>query len=170
MTGERIHVVAERIVALLLSTNRRIQFLCRDTRAGGWDRMMFHEMSYGTVAVLGCPELAQKISEKLSGFGCKVLLCEKAEELCSIASEADYLVNLNKELAVDAALFAKLKDEVIIIDAAGSNLDEEAVLAALNSGKVAAFASSAANAKANAELNAHKNYVAFPELGEEMRG
>lgn len=170
MTGEKINVVAEKTVALLLSANRRIQFLCRDTKVGGWDRMMFHELSYGTVAIFGWPELAEKIREKLSGFGCRVLLCEKMEELMNMAAEADYFINLDKELSVDATLISKFKDGVIIVDAASACFDQNAVLAALDSDRVAAFASSAENSKTNLELNAHKNYVAFPELREEMRG
>ena len=74
MTSEELSILAEKTVALLLSANRSIQFLCRDTKAGGWDRMMFHELSYGTVAICGRPVLARMIEEKLSEFGCKVLL------------------------------------------------------------------------------------------------
>ena len=170
MTNEKISVLAEKTIALLLSANRRIQFLCRDTKAGGWDRMMFHELSYGTVAVFGWPELAVQIRKKLSGFGCRVLLCETENELWSIMAEADYLVNLNKELTIDDTLFAKAKDGVIVVDAAGAYFNKGAVLAALNAGKAAAFASSAVEAKTAAELLAQKNYVAFPELGEEMGG
>lgn len=170
MTDERISILAEKVSALLLSANRRIQFLCRDTRAGGWDRMMFHELSYGTVVIFGWPELARQIEEKLSGFGCKILMGEKKEELRAIAAEADYFVNLDKELAIDATLFAKVKDGAIIVDAAGAPFDREAVLAALKTGKAAAFASSAAYSDTDYELNAEKNYVSFPELGEEMGG
>ena len=132
--------------------------------------MMFHELSYGTVAVFGWPELALMVKEKLSGFGCRVLMGEDRDDLWTILTDADYLVNLDKELTVDDRLLSRAKDGVIIVDAAGSSFNEDAVLAALKTDKLAAFASCATDSKANQELKARKNYLEFSELGKEMRG
>ena len=167
MTSEELSILAEKTVALLLSANRSIQFLCRDTKAGGWDRMMFHELSYGTVAICGRPVLARMIEEKLSGFGCKVILADAAD--APSVSDADYLINLDNGLAIDNAFFDKVKPGMIIVDAAGVPFDKTAVISALKSGKAAGFATAYAAAGTDAELEACKNYAAFPELGEEMR-
>lgn len=170
MTEKKNGIIAEKITAILLSANRRIQFLCRDTRAGGWDRMIFHELSYGTVAIFGCPELGAEITKKLSGFGCKVLTSDRSEQLCDMAAQADYLINLDDKLALDANLFEKVKDGAIIVDAAGNSIEINAALEVLKTGRVSVIASCAADSKLDPQLNALKNYVAFPELWEEMRG
>ncbi len=91
----------------------------------------------------------------------------QAEDLASLYRASDYVLiqihhNEKTHHTLNAAAFAQMKDGVRVINLArGGLVDEDAVLAALASGKVARYVTDFPSAK----LVGVKGVVAFPHLG-----
>ena len=157
--GLNANTVAEQAVSLLLSAVRQIPYLDRDVKAGGWNRLMVSERGGGTVGILGFGNIGQKVAEKLSGFGCRLLAYdafpnkEAADRLQVEMVSCDRLLNESDCItihmpllpdtlhSVNADFFRKVKDSAIIINTArGALVDEQALYHALKEKKIAAYA------------------------------
>ena len=111
------------------------------------------ELSDCTVGVIGTGKIGCRLIKNLSGFGCRVLAVsphekEEAKGLArytdpdTLYKESD-IITLHAPAIkdtyhmLDAQAFSKMKDGVILINCArGSLIDEEALIAALESGKI----------------------------------
>ncbi len=157
--GVNAPAVAEHAAALLLALVREIPRLDRTTRAGGWERTMFHELSGRTVGIVGLGNIGKKIARIMSGFDVRLTAYnrtfrkEEAEalgvELVSLDelwSQSDYIslsIASNQDTfhMVNRESISKMKDGVLLVNAArGALVDEMAVYEALKSCRMGGFA------------------------------
>ena len=153
---------AEHALGLLLALSRNIPQAHMALKAGRWERAAYagHELYGKTLCILGFGRVGQQLGRRALDLGMRVvgydpfvaadrfreLGVEAAESREAALAEADF-VSLHLPLAdetkgtIDAAALASMKDGVRLINAArGELIDEDALLAALESGKVAAAA------------------------------
>jgi D-3-phosphoglycerate dehydrogenase / 2-oxoglutarate reductase len=153
---------AEHAIALMLALARNIPQAHAALTSGSWDRQRFTgiEIAGKTLGVLGLGRIGRQVAHRALGLGMDVVAydpfvaaerfrelgIEPVESLDEVYSKADVItlhLPLNEETRgiVDAAALGRMKDGVRIVNAArGALLDEEALVAAIASGKVAGAA------------------------------
>jgi D-3-phosphoglycerate dehydrogenase len=153
---------AEHAVALLLALARNVPQAHAALTSGTWDRTRFTgiELAGKTLGVLGLGRIGRQVAHRALGLGMRVVAydpfvaadrfrelgIETAASLEDVYAEADVLtlhLPLNDETRnlLDAEAFEQMRDGVRIVNAArGGLVDEDALLAALRSGKVAGAA------------------------------
>jgi len=179
---------AEHAIALMFALARQIPLANESTHAGKWEKSRFMgvELTSKVLGVIGCGNIGAIAADRALGLKMKVvafdpyLSIERAEELGVEKVELDDLlhradfITLHTPLTdstrgiLNAEAFAKMKDGVRIVNCArGGLIDEDALLAALDSGKVAGAALDVfaiEPAKENI-LFGHEKVVATPHLG-----
>jgi D-3-phosphoglycerate dehydrogenase len=153
---------AEHAIALLLALARNIPQAHAAVSAGTWDRARFTgiELAGKTLGVVGLGRIGREVARRGSGLGMHVVAydpyvaadrfrelgVESAGTLDELYGQAD-VITLHLPLSdttrrlVDASALAAMKDGVRIVNAArGGLVDEDALLEALRSGKVAGAA------------------------------
>lgn len=152
---------AEHTMAMMLSMARRVPQASMSIRAGEWNRGAFvgAELYNKVLGVIGLGRIGRAVAERAKGFRMKVvgqdpfMSAEKAEELGielvdlnELLRRADFVtvhapLNSDTENLLDAAAFEKMKEGVYVLNCArGGIVDEQALAAALESGKVAGAA------------------------------
>lgn len=152
------NAVAELAMALLFSCARNISFAGHSMRENRWEKKACSkgfELAGKTMGVIGYGRIGRLVGAKAQALGMNVLSavhrnkpegceCEtmKFVSMDELLSQSDILVlcapSGGKPL-VDAESIAKMRDGVVIVNVSrGSNVDEAALLDALNSGKVRA--------------------------------
>lgn len=114
---------------------------------------MGRDISNCTVGIIGTGQIGKTVIKHLSGFGCRILAydlypneeCEKMAEYVSLEqlyAESD-IISLHAPATAEnyhmlnRDAFSKMKEEVIIVNTArGALIDTEALIEALESGKV----------------------------------
>ncbi len=151
--------VGEHTIALLLGLMNRIALADRQVRAGQWIRAANRatELKGKTVGIIGYGNMGQAFAHRLTGFGCRVLAYDKFRVNYgdAFAAEADMetlfresdVISLhipympeNHHLVNDAFLSSFRKPIYLINTARGLVLDTTALMAHLQSGKVAGAA------------------------------
>jgi D-3-phosphoglycerate dehydrogenase / 2-oxoglutarate reductase len=184
---------AEHAIALMLSAARQIPEASKTTKGGVWEKSKFMgtEITGKTLGVIGTGNIGAVVVDRAQGLRMNVIAAdplltpEKAKamnvekvELDALLARADFismhvpLLASTKHLLNDAA-FAKMKDGVILVNAArGGVVDEDALLRAIVAGKVRAAALDVFEiepAKADHPLFAREEVVATPHLGASTR-
>jgi phosphoglycerate dehydrogenase-like enzyme len=159
MPGTNSQAVAEMTLALMLATLRRVPLLDRATRNGdGWS-LADHtfdeagEIAGRTVGLVGYGAVPQRLAPVLQALGAKVIYSNRSEppgavgerrSLAELLAEAD-IVSLHiplvgeTEKLIDIAAIARMKPGVVLINTArGGLVDEQALVAALHSRRIAA--------------------------------
>ena len=153
---------AEHTVGLLLALSRHIPQAHAALKEGRWERSRYGglELAGKTLGVLGFGRIGQQVARRARGLEMSVVAydpfvakerfrelgVERAESQDDVFAVADFLtvhLPLTAETSgsIDATAFAKMRDGVRIVNAArGELLEEDALLQALRSGKVAAAA------------------------------
>ena len=153
---------AELSFAMILNLARKVPQAFASMTAGKWDRKQFQgtELLGKTLGVLGLGRIGSEVAKRALAFGMKVtaydpflteararaLGIELAGDLDEVYRVADFItvhmpVTEQTRGMLNAAAFAKMKPKVCIINCArGEILVENELLAALDSGKVAAAA------------------------------
>jgi D-3-phosphoglycerate dehydrogenase / 2-oxoglutarate reductase len=152
---------AEHTVGLLVALARNIPQAHAALVAGRWERSKWGgvELADKVLGVLGFGRIGRQVARRALGLQMKVVAydpfvsAERFRELGvesasfeEVLARSDFLtlhLPLNDETrhAIDAAAIAKMRDGVRIVNAArGELLDEDALIAALESGKVAGAA------------------------------
>jgi D-3-phosphoglycerate dehydrogenase len=153
---------AEHTIGLLVALARNIPQAHAALKQGRWERSAYGgiELAGKTLGVLGFGRIGQQVARRALGLGMRVVAYDPyvtAERFRELGAEpvespedvyeaADFLtlhLPLTAETrgAVDEAAFEAMRPGVRIVNAArGPLLDEEALLAALQSGKVAGAA------------------------------
>lgn len=190
MNAPRGNIVstAEHAITLLLSLARRIPEADRSLRAGRWDRSQLKgvELYSKTLGVIGLGRVGREVAKRMLAFSMRVIAvdpyiaAEAATELGvtlvdmdTLLRESDFVtihVPLGAETRsiVSTAEIAKMKDGVFLVNCArGGVYDEDAVFAALESGKVAGVAVDVYTTEppGNHPLFAHERSVFTPHLG-----
>ncbi len=180
--------VAELTLSLMLSLVREIPRADASMKAGKWLKKEFEgrELYGKTLGVLGFGRIGAAVAARAKAFEMKILAYDPlvpAEEIIRRGGEP---VNLDELLEksdiitmhmpltsdsrnlLNAAAFSKMKKGAFIVCAArGGVIDEEALLAALNEGKVsgAALDVFATEPPGQTELVAHPRVIDSPHIG-----
>ncbi|SEP60788.1 D-3-phosphoglycerate dehydrogenase [Faunimonas pinastri] len=152
---------AEHAIAMMFATARQLPAADASTQAGKWEKSRFMgvEVTAKTLGIIGCGNIGSIVAQRAIGLSMKVIAFdpflsdERAREmgvekvdLDTLFRRADF-ITLHTPLTdktrnvIDAAAIAKMKDGVRIVNCArGGLIDEQALRAALDSGKVAGAA------------------------------
>ena len=180
------NAVAELAIGLMFSCARFISIAGHTMRENKWEKKAYgkgFELYGKTLGVIGYGRIGKRIGDIAQGIGMKVVAYQrhpKPEYEC----ETMHFVTLDELLAksdiialstpalgkaiIDAASIAKMKDGVVIINTSrGSNIDEAALLDALNSGKVRAAGLDvwAQEPTGNKALYSHPAVSCTPHIG-----
>ncbi len=180
---------AEHTMALLLALARNIPQAYASLTSGKWERSKFSgvELYEKTLGILGFGRIGQLVAQRARGFGMHVVAfdpfvsaeryrdlgVEKADSPDELYAQADFLtIHLPKtpetEGFLNAEAFAKMRDGVRVLNVArGGLIDDDALIAALDSGKVAGAAIDVFKSEPTTEspLFAYPNVVVTPHLG-----
>jgi D-3-phosphoglycerate dehydrogenase len=148
--------VAEYAFGLMLGAVRQLGRANVTMKQHKWEKKVLHgtELYGKTLGVIGAGRIGLAVAERALAFGMTVLAYDvipvktslpvKQVPLQELVAQADIItlhVPKTPGFLLGPAEFAKMKDGIIIINAArGGVVDEAALLAALNSGKVKAAA------------------------------
>ena len=184
--------VAELTLGLMLAMARNIPRADQSTRAGKWDKKTLQgtELSGKTLGIVGLGRIGTETAQRARAFGMRVVGTDpylsptRAKELGielipldELYAQADYIslhLALTHQTAsmINADAIAKMKPGVRLINCArGELIDENAVEAALHSGRIASAALDVYREEPprNATLLASPNLLATPHLGASTR-
>lgn len=179
---------AEHTFAMLMALARNIPQAYRSIVGGEWNRKAFVgvELHNKTLGIVGMGRIGSEVAKRAKVFGMNVLgydpflTAERAKrigvvkvEIPDLIKESDFITvhtPLIKETRhlISTEQFANMKDGVRILNCArGGIIDEEALLEALNSGKVAGAALDVFEVEPPTEhpLIGHPRVVTTPHLG-----
>ncbi|MBR5470559.1 MAG: 3-phosphoglycerate dehydrogenase [Oscillibacter sp.] len=181
------NAVAELAIALLFSCARSISIAGHTMREQKWEKKTYSkgfEVMGKTAGVIGYGRIGQLVGAKCQALGMNVLSyvnrnkpegceCETMKFVTpdEVYAKSDILILCapgGSKPLVDAESLTKMKDGVVIINVSrGSNLDEAALLEALNSGKVKAAGLDVwmDEKNPNWELAAHPAVSCLPHIG-----
>ncbi len=154
--GALTDTVADHTMALLLAAARRIAFLDRCVKTGGWDRVPTSDVWGKTLGILGFGAIGRAVARRAAGFGMRLLACDVLPDAAAAASLGVRLTALDTLLAesdfvtihvpltpetrgmIDEAALRRMKPAAYLINTSrGAVLDEAALLAALREGRLA---------------------------------
>jgi D-3-phosphoglycerate dehydrogenase / 2-oxoglutarate reductase len=181
---------AEHTMAMLLALARNIPQAHASLTSGKWERSKFSgvELYEKTLGIVGFGRIGQLVAQRAKGFGMRVLAfdpyvsaeryrelgVEKAASSDEVCAQADFItIHLPKtpetEGWLNAALLAKMRDGVRILNVArGGLIDDAALKDALDSGKVAGAALDVFPSEPITEyplFEGYPNVVVTPHLG-----
>jgi D-3-phosphoglycerate dehydrogenase len=179
---------AEHTMGLLLALLRSIPQANSSLRLGKWERQRFtgSELNGKTLGIVGYGKIGTEVAKRALGFGVEVLAFDPFVSETIAQEQNIRLVSLDELLKtadiitlhapvtpttrnlINEEAFAKMKNGAFLVNAArGDLVEEEALLAALKSGKLAGAAVDvfANEPRPNAELVNLPNLVATPHLG-----
>src|SRR5205814_2338922 len=153
---------AELAFTMILSLARKVPQAYASMAAGKWDRKQFQgtELAGKTLGVLGLGRIGSEVARRALAFGMKVLAYDPflteararalgiqlSWDLDNLYRDADFItvhmpVTDQTRGMLNAAAFSKMKPRVCVVNCArGEIVIEKDLLAALDSGKVAAAA------------------------------
>ena len=184
------NAVAELVIGMLIVLARRAHFSYRSLLEGKWEKVMGIEVAGKTLGIIGFGRIGRELAKKAKALGMNVIaydvfdLSDVAKEmgveftknLDEIFKRSDF-ISLHVPLTpqtrnmINKEAFEKMKDGVIIINAArGEVMDYEALLEALNSGKVRAagldvYPEEPPKSEKLLELIRHPNVFATAHIG-----
>lgn len=184
-----IVTTAEHAIALLFSLARQVPQATASMKDGKWEKKKFkgYELTGKTIGVIGLGNIGKIVANRAQGLQMKVIgydpfvTAEKARELGielvdldGLFTRADIItchtpLNEHTRGIVGKDAFGKMKKGVLVVNAArGGIVDEDALLEALNNGKVAGAALDVfveePTPKDHPLVN-HENVVCTPHLG-----
>lgn len=180
--------VAEHTFCLLLALVRNLVDSVNATRAGEWKRMTGHELWRKKIGVIGLGRIGQEVIRRARGFDMEVHGFGNywPSEFCAAHQvtrhgnvetlfEAVDIVSLHTKLGddtrhlVNAERLGLLKDGSIVVNTSrGELVDTAAVLAALDSGKLSAYAADVLDEEpppADHPLLHHPRALVTPHIG-----
>ncbi|GAC1388932.1 MAG: phosphoglycerate dehydrogenase [Vulcanimicrobiaceae bacterium] len=182
----------EQTFALLLSLHRHTPQAYASIKSGKWERGPFigNELFGKTLGIVGLGRIGGGVATRAQAFGMQVLACDPyisasralahdvelvpLEELLQHADIVTLHVPLNAQTSafLDANRFAQMKQGALLVNCArGGVVDEDALLAALDSGHLRAAAIDVVGEEppkagsSGAKLHAHPRVIATPHLG-----
>lgn len=157
--GVLVDATADLTFALLLAAARRIPEAERFVREGQWtparrwepEMLLGRDLAGATLGLLGLGAIGQAVARRAQGFGLKVIGWTPSGRAVpgvqpasfeQVLAQSDFLslhLALSAETAqlINAAALARMKSDAILINTArGGLVDEAALVAALQSGKL----------------------------------
>jgi D-3-phosphoglycerate dehydrogenase len=157
--GGNANAVAELAVCLTLAALRDVVQLHTSTQNGAWERFVGRELAGRTVGLVGFGDIARRTARKLAAFECVMLAHDPFGDPYAAEQLGVRLVGLDILLAssdavslhlpatpqtanmIDADFLRQMKPSAVLINTArGALVDEKALVAALDSGHLAAAA------------------------------
>jgi D-3-phosphoglycerate dehydrogenase len=143
--------VAEHTIALMFVCARELARMDRDTRGGRWVPREGTQLNGKTLGIVGLGGIGSEVARIARGIGMEVIAWNRTPrpeagvvlvDLDTLLARAD-VVSLNLALndetrgIIDARRIARMKPGVILINTArGALVDEDALIAALESGQI----------------------------------
>ncbi len=183
------HVIAEHVFALLLGTMRHIGEGHRRVKEGLFSYQGLRGMALQgkTLGVVGTGKIGRKVVKIAHGFGMKIVAYDvfKVQELCDefglayvelpeLLSKSDIITLHAPSLPatkhmINAETIAQMKDGVTLVNTArGSLIDTDALVAALDSGKIRMALLDVLEHEANVETDTrlvhHPKVVTTPHI------
>jgi phosphoglycerate dehydrogenase-like enzyme len=184
--GANARGVAELAIGLILSMLRSIPWSDSRLKAGAWERRRGFEIGGRTIGVVGCGRIGRLVAEMALGLGGRVLGHDayplsgyapgpafRYADLDTVLAAADILTlhcppPPGGRPLLDAAAFGRIKRGAVLVNTARAGLVEEgAVLAALEDGRLAGFATDVfpEEPPAPSSLLSHPRVIATPHIG-----
>ena len=179
--------VAELAMAHMLSCARFISVAGHTMREGKWEKKAYKgiEIHGKTLGIVGFGRIGQALGRMAKGMGMNVIAFDifhipgieeqtgiNYVEMDELLAKSDFISvhapAVDGGAIINAANIAKMKDGVVIINTSrGTNVDEAALLDALNSGKVYAAGLDvwAAEPSKNEALYSHPHVSCTPHIG-----
>ena len=180
------NTVAELALAHMFSVARFISMAGHSMREDRWDKNEYKgiELAGRTLGIIGCGRIGQMLAAKAQALGMKVLACDiyhapglECEtfhycELDELLANSDFISlhtpSLDGKPLINAETIAKMKDGAVLVNTSrGNNVDEQALLDALNSGKLrgAGLDVFAEEPSKNEKLYSHPRVSCTPHIG-----
>ncbi len=180
--------VAELAMAHMFACSRYVSIAGHTMREGKWEKKAYGkgvELFGKTLGIIGFGRIGQRLGAMAKAMGMTVLAYDifhvegieeemgiRYVELDELFTQADFISlhtpAIDGKPLICAETIAKMKDGVIFVNTSrGNNVDEAALLEALNSGKVrgAGLDVFAEEPSGNAELYGHPNVSCTPHIG-----
>ena len=180
--------VAELAMAHMFACSRYVSVAGHTMREGKWEKKAYGkgvELYGKTLGIIGFGRIGQKLCAMAKAMGMNVVAFDifhvpgieeqlgmQYVELDELFAQADFISlhtpAIDGKPLISAENIAKMKDGVIFVNTSrGNNVDEAALLEALNSGKVRAAGLDVfvEEPSANAELYSHPNVSCTPHIG-----
>lgn len=155
--GYNRDAVADWVLMAILNLLRRGAYGDRQMRIGAWPfaDLRGRELGYQTVGIVGLGNVGAAVAARLSGFGCRILFTDIAprgflgarqvpfEQLLAEADVVTVHTPLDHDTRglIDARALAAMKPGALLVNASrGPVVDEAALVAALESGRLAGAA------------------------------
>lgn len=178
--GANAQGVAELALALALAALRHVPWSAADLREGRWSRRPARELAELTVGVVGLGAVGARVAQAFAALGATVVGHDPVGpvgevtrlDLAGLVDAAD-VVTLHCPPTpgaplVDATLLGRARSGAVLVNTARASLvDDDAVLAALESGALAAYAVDAFDTEPPepSPLLRHPRTLATPHLG-----
>lgn len=184
--GVNSEAVAELTMALILAVARKITYLDAQTKKDQWIRSTGTELYGKTIGIVGLGAIGKLVARCAKGFGMKIIAYDPfiQEDYCrsndigvyrfeDLLSEADVVslhLPLNEQTRhmINSDTVKLMRDGAILVNASrGAIIDEDAVCAALKSGKLAGLGLDAFEKEppVGSPLLSLDNVVATPHTG-----
>lgn len=181
--------VAELAMGHMLACCRGITGADRTMKEGLWDKKTFSkglELYNSTLGLIGFGRIAKEVAKRAGAFGMNVIFCDPyagetpsvpgtKTDLDTLCSKADFIslhIPHNSETShiLDAGKFGLMKKGVVIVNCGrGGTIDEDALLAAIEEGRVHAAALDVFETEpltgAESPLIGNPKVVASPHMG-----
>ena len=176
------NAVAELAMSLMFACARNISIAGHTMREQKWEKKAYSkgfELMGKTLGVIGYGRIGSLVGKKGEALGMNVIttvhnkkpegvVCVAMDELLAKSDIICLCAPSGEKALVDAESIAKMKDGVVIINVSrGTNVDEKALLDALNSGKVKAAGLDVwlSEKEPNWELASHPAVACTPHIG-----
>ncbi len=186
--GANAMAAAEHTMALMLALSRHIAQASQSVREGRWEKKRFlgTEINEQTLGVIGLGKIGSIVADRAVGMGMEVIghdpyITPEAAaklgitwvELDELLARSDFItlhtpLNKETERIINRSTIAKMKAGARIINCArGGLIDEEALLKALQEGRIAGAALDVFSSEppVNNPLVGLENVIATPHLG-----
>lgn len=178
--------VAELALAHMFSVARFISIAGHTMREGKWEKKAYKgiELSGKTLGIIGYGRIGQALGLRAQALGMKVVAYDiykisalenenmRYVEMDELLAVSDFISlhtpAINGKPLINAETIAKMKDGVVFINTSrGNNVDENALLDALNSGKIygAGLDVYAEEPAKNVALYSHPRVSCTPHIG-----
>lgn len=158
--GAFTEAVADTVMGYVLAFARRLPWMDRAVKSGAWEKLRAVALHECTLGVVGVGNIGKAVLRRARAFGMRLLgndilpipddfvrqVGVRMTDLAEVAAEADFL-SLNCDLnptswhLANRELFARMKPSAVLINTArGGVVDEEALIEALRSGRIAGAA------------------------------
>jgi D-3-phosphoglycerate dehydrogenase len=184
--GANAKGVAELTIALMYALARAVALHDRRLKEQAWERWRGFELEGRTLGLIGCGRIGEETAKRALGIGMNVLAYRRNPDkdfapsdrfrwapLEEVIGEAD-VISLHRPASPDGSaiiteeVLTRMKSGALLINTArGSLIDDRAVLAALEEGRLAGVATDVWEQEPPEEysLARHERVIATPHIG-----